>query len=935
MNLLSLANYIKDNYDLQHEDLTVVFPNKRAALYLRLHFREIYNGTAWMPQMLSVEEAMSQWCGIQLADTLDLLFELIAIDSVLEHHGNSLATFGNMAAQMAKDFDEIDQYAVDAKHLFNYVYEEKSIGIWCPGEKTTLKEQAFLDFYKRLYDYYNQLRERLFKQGKGYYGMITRTLAEMDDETLRQKTKNHRILFVGFNALTPTEQKIIDTLYKNGQAKIIWDFDRYYVEDANNEAGFFARQYLAKDLLWKPTEFSDQLRVGEKEIHLVGATGNTIQAKALQSLLQNEKNPKAAVILADENLLIPVMNSIPDNGHYNDIKVSMGYPLRQTALSNLVNDYFKLRRQNRKVGERGWYLWPILRILNLEIINVIFTDDEVKQIAEYQKFIGKKSLFIYDEKTFNNYCTSPDLQQFMSVLLKDDSDPQTALPVACLDTLINLLKFVATKIQSSQHSNTFLLNQVSEMGKAINRLKNIICRYHDYVQNIEELESLYRLICNNISIKLNSDSIESLQVMGILETRNLDLEEYYMVGVNDGVLPTPKAMGSFIPYNIRKECGLPDYREKQAVYAYHFYRLLQRAKKVHFIYNANTDENRGEPSRFLMQLEYELAKVNHGIKLTKESFINKTEPSPALSELTATKALSHLCPISPSNLNLYISCPLKYYLMKIAKINDDHLEEDAQENDIGSVIHKTLEVLFSPYHNTVITPELFSKAIIPAKKAALDNAIKDYYDQGLSNVGYNYLNEKNINKLINKYINFEKEWVSNNNLSIIDTERELTCDIEAGGFTFHIKGKADRIDRNNGMIRIIDYKTGTVKNDHVKVPKVITSLKEMPDKAVQLLIYKYLYLKNHPEVSPDQVTAAIYGLRYEQMVFNLKVDNQELEEDFMNTMEDLLGELLVEMMDLSTPYQQTTDKKNKPCRYCDFKNLCVNTAKGELQEDDH
>lgn len=936
MNINNLARHIKDRYDLQKDELTVVFPNKRAALYLRLQFKQIYKGSIWMPQMLSIEEAMSQWSGVQLADNIDLLFELIAIDADLGHKGNSITTFGSMASQMAKDFDEIDQYAVDAQHLFSYVYDDKKIGIWDFGEKVTPKEEAYLKFFKQLKDYYDMLRQRLAKQRKGYYGMITRALAEADGETLRQMTRNQRIIFVGFNALTTTEQAIIDTLYKNGQAEVIWDFDRYYVEDPQNEAGFFARQYIKKKVSWKPTEFSDELLKGEKEIHLVGATGKTIQAKAMQSLLQTETEEDTTLILADENLLIPVMNSIPDNGHYPSINVSMGYPMRQTALNDLVNEFFILHSKGRKLSSRGWYIWPILRILDLEVVKVIFSEKELTQITNYKARIQKESIFIYDEDVFNTECESDDLRLFMKSLLGTAADEQAATTTAILDNLIILLKFIAQKIQADNGSNIFLLNQVSETGKAVNRLKHVIGRHQDYVKSLGELEILYRLVNSNLSIKLNSSATGGLQLMGILETRNLDFESFYMIGVNEGVLPTEKSNSSFIPYYIRKECGLPDYREKQAVYAYHFYRMLQHARRAYFIYNNNSDDNGSEPSRFLMQVEHELAKRNDKIKLFHDAFVNKTSNDYTTpSVLTATRKEDDVYTLSPSSIATHVTCPLKFYMDRVMNIKDNSMEEDTKDNEIGTIIHDTLQQLYENYLNTEISPDLFTHRIEAVLTKTRDEAIKKNYSQGLPDVGFNYLNLSIIDRMLNNYMKFEKDWVKTHHLVVTDVETKLQVEMMVKGHRFNLEGRADRIDNSDGTIRIIDYKTGTVKRDKIKVPERVSSLEEIPDKATQLLIYKYLYLKLHPNVDPNTVTSAIFGLRYKNVVFDLKVDDQELNEHFMDAMEGLLTKFLEKMIDTKIPYGQTEKDKDKPCRFCDYKNICVNTAKGALQEDDH
>jgi hypothetical protein len=942
-----VADHIKQHYDLQKEELTVVFPNKRAAFYLRSRFKEIYEGNIWMPQMLSIEEAVTQWSGLNIVDTLDLLFELIAIETEKGGSGD-ITVFGSMASQMTNDFDEIDQYAVDAQHLFSYIYEERKIGVWDLDGGITPREQAYLDFYKRLKGYYDQLRQRLLAQGKGYYGMIIRILSEMDGRQLQEATKGQRILFAGFNALTPTEEKMIDTLYKNGQAEVVWDFDQYYVEDPLNEAGHFARHYITKDVAWKPKVFSNHFLTEPKEIYLIGSMGNTIQAKALQSLLEVEKSHNPAVILANENLMIPVLNSIPNQERYSAIKVSMGYPMRQTALNDLISEFFTLHRKGRKVGNRGWYLWPVIRILSLEIVRTLFSKEEQQGINAFLNQVKEKTLFIYQEKVFSQYCTSPAAQQFMHLLLGKDIKEGELTPSRLLDILIDLLKFIGAKLQNDGQANTFLLNQVSEAGKVANRLKNILGRHQLAIRTLDEFEILYKLVNNNIAIKLNSSSIDGLQLMGILEARNLDFDTFYMLGVNEGILPADKSNGSFIPYNIRKECGLPDYHEKQAVYAYHFYRQLQGARKAYFIYNTNNNDSHGEPSRFLMQLKYELAQRNPNIVLVEKTFLNKTEPSLPSYPLFASKTPEVMEPLmrkirtdrlhdalAPTSISTYITCPLKFFLKYIIKIKDETAVEETQDNDIGTVLHDTLEMLYRDHLNTLISPELFCLSIRPSAPQKLSQAVNKKFAQGLPDIGYNYLNKLNIDKQLQLYLDFEEEAIKKEELYVTNVEYTLHTILMVNGIPCVIAGKADRIERRGHVTRIIDYKTGKVKNADVKVPKNINDIAEIPEKALQLLIYKYLYLKEHPEESPDNVTASIYGLRMPQITFDLQVEDSNLNEHFIETMDAYLSDLLTRMMDTTVPFTQTLDAKQKPCDHCDYRDLCVNNAATASPEDDH
>ena len=952
-----LAEHIKNHYDLKKEELTIVFPNKRAAFYLRLKFKEIYTEEIWLPQILSIEEAMTQWSGIQLVDSVDMLFELISINSesygsqkevLPNHRSNSINVFGSIAAQMAKDFDEIDQYGVDADHLFSYINDLKRLGTWSVEGEVTDQERQYLIFFEKLKLYYDLLRERLEKRHKGYYGMITRQLASLPDSELLARTRNKKIIFAGFNALTPTEQKIIDKLYKAGQTEVVWDFDHYYVDNEQNEAGSFARSYIKNDVPWKPkpTDISNTLLTDEKEIHLVEVNGNTVQAKALQSLLQMEDNPNVAVILADEKLMIPTLNSIPEDNRFANVSVSMGYPLKQTALDHLIMEFFTLHRKGRKVRDEGWYLWPILRVMDTELVQVLFNKEELHELSEYHTYILNSSAFIYKEEVFARYCKSEDLQVFMRLLLHDG-----LRPADWIDSLRALLVFIANRLQQRDKQDgivLFLLNQVSEVGKVINRLKDIMERYPGYVATFDELEVLYRLVSSGTSIKLNGSSNTGLQLMGLLEARNLDFDTLYMVGVNESILPAGKSYNSFIPYNIRKECGLPDDREKQAVYAYHFYRQLQGAKKMYFIYNTNSGDTGSEPSRFLLQLKYELATRNPLIHLHEELFAPKTKPDIHPQRLTANKTddvmallMQKLQPqfdyqaLAPTSLSAYIQCPFKFYLKYLMKIVDNRIEEDTQNNVIGSVVHETLQALYKDYCGTEVNLPLFTKAIEPSLDRKLAATIGKHFAQGLPDVGYNYLNKLTIKKLFDNYIQFEKKELADHGISFIALEKLMTTALTVNGVSCKLSGTADRIDCCRGVTRIIDYKTGLIDEREVKVPSKIETLRDIPEKALQLLIYKYLYLKSNPTIaSPDAVTAALFGLRNQQVCFELKVDNKALNDDFMGVMEQMLTETLQTMMDRSIPFSQPDDTKVIPCHFCDFKEICVNTEVGSRLAND-
>jgi RecB family exonuclease len=954
-----IAEHIQNYYDLRVQELTVVFPNKRAAFYLRNILKNNIQQTIWLPQMLSIQEAVTQWSGMTLVDNIDLLFELIDIDAELHKEQNSeLSVFGSQAAQMAKDFDEIDQYDTDAQHLFRYVVENKKLEIWNFDEtQSKEKELKYLQFFTSLYDYYVRLRERLLAKNQGYYGLITRQLAHLSDEELADRVGERKVIFAGFNALTTTETLIINKLVKSGKAEILFDYDRYYIDDLNNEAGLFARRYLAAHPDWLKSGITDRLCQEEKHIHIISASGNTLQAKALQDKLHETDNNSQAVILADEGLLIPVLNAIPDTDTYQDFKVSMGYPVKKTPINQLVTNYFSLQRRSklkRRITEKGvertvegWYLWPVLQVMDTEIVKTIFTKTELSVFDHWKTESVSRGKFIFELQDIEFLQDAKDIQTFLHLLLEDDT---TKGPTNVLQQISSLLQFVANKIQSRPDKSglLFLLNQVSVVGQSINRIMQIVERHNGYVRNISDIEILFKLLSTNTSIKLNSSSTEGLQIMGLLETRNIDFERLHVLSVNEGILPTDKSQGSFIPYYIKKECGLPGYTEKQAVFAYHFYRLLQNGKDIYLYYNNLGELSGGEASRFILQIKHELSHCNN-IHIDEESFRSDTQSSDEVFPITALKSnvlerLQHLVfekGLSPSGLSTYLNCPLKYYLKYIEDIKDNSLEEEVGSNVVGTITHETLQLLFEPYKPQesklqVIDKELFEKRIKPQWESMLAKAIEDNLPSGFPDVGFNYLNKITIRKQLESYLWYTSKQLKDNTLSIIALESPLEAKLETPFGEARFSGITDRIDRMGGITRVIDYKTGHVEPSDVKIPvrqetdTDLDFLKQLPEKAVQLLLYKYMYLKKNQNMVPSQVTAAIHGLRYGNTIeFALchttpkKGDTSVpfLEDDtFIADMETMLRAVVAEIFDTETPFVQTDD--DKQCKNCDFKGIC-------------
>ena len=937
-----ISDYITENYNLTKDLLTIIFPNKRAALELRKELEKVKKNI-WLPNIISIQEAMSMWSGMQLLDNIDVIFELLKVinDDNLSADSN---LFG-LASQMAKDFDEIDQYKVCAKDIFEYVKDAKEADTWNPSEAFSETEKRYLAFFASLLKYYNKLRENLNANNWGYYGMITRMLSELSDEKLLETVGNNKVIFAGFNAMTATEEDIIVRLERNGKAVILWDLDKYYFDDTKQEAGLFARNFLDRYKNIKRNFVEDNFN--NKNINIIGVSGSTVQTNALTLQLSNEKkkiNSKEVVVLSDETLLLPVLNSIPTS--YSDIHVTMGYPYSKTVLHQFLNHLFSFQN-NINTKDETIYFWGLKRLLETELIKIIFSKKDLSSLDNCLNTLVKKSTYyikINDLQEYFNGC----ICDFILLLCKK------WCPENCVRTINSILKFIS---QSISNDSLFIKNQLSIAGRIFNKIERLSLKYKGLVK-MTDIETLYKQSANEMSVKLEksdeheSSSSQTLQVMGLLETRNIDFDIVHILSVNEGVLPQSKSANSLIPYDIRKHYKLPLYKNKQAVYAYHFYRLIQKAKTINIYYNTLADGmGEGEPSRFIRQILHEMPVKSNNINIINTVYknpninvknnitfkIHKTDDIIAkiVKRITGKNDKNEIIGLSPTSIACYLKCPMQFYLKYIEDVKDNTPEETIQSNVIGSIIHSTFENLYNEFSDNHIDYNRYTEIVESKLSEAYQKALEtNNFPNGLPDSGFNYLSKIMIDELINNFIGYEKTFLSNGNtLKVIGLEKNLHHTFNINGIDVNLIGFADRIDMANGeTIRILDYKSGSVKDSDVEISKDVKELKELSEKSLQLLIYKYLYKKMNKNIAVENIEPAIFGLlKMNKVFFPLKNysdsfnDYEDGKENFMNICDNLFTELFAELLDKEKPFEQTDN--NSDCKYCSFTDICKRNSK--------
>lgn len=937
----NIIDYIFKNYDLSKDIVEVVFPNKRASIHFKRQIVSQLSKTSWMPITSSVQQAMEKWSGLHLVDSLDVALELMSINDKDANNKILKQNFFGLASQMAKDFDEIDQYKVDAKNLFESLNEVKIIENYTFSEYTLSNEDSYkaqskyLQFFSSLINYYSALRLNLFSRKVGYYGMITRCLSELPTDELVKRIDGKKIVFAGFNALTTTEEDVVVRLVENGNAVMLWDLDEYYINDKKQEAGRFANDFFAKhrNLAGKKdydnehhgiSFIGNALSTAEKEINVISVSGSSVQANALQLMMEKREN--SVVVLADEALLIPTLNSLPDS--VGEINVTMGYPFANTPLYGFIDQIFRFQHS---LSDSKIDLWPLASFCDADFIKLVFNGKDYDSLMSWLKDKQSSSDLSLHVKDFSSIGisddnqedgASEDLARFLTLSSTKWIDSKD-----CIENLKSILRVSLQKIKDESY---FVKNQISVAGKVLNKVESLIKKY-DSVE-ILDLQMLILQIGREMSIAMKGEA-DGLQVMGLLETRNLDFDVVNMLSVNEGVIPKNKNSNSLIPYDVRKYYNLPTYNQQQAVYAYHFYRLLHNAKKINLFYNSLSDSSGlGEPSRFIRQIEYELVKKNPKVKLQhfqyKSPIINLK--SNIISVDKDDTMLKKITKLSPTSISTYLRCSLQYYWKYIMNINCDEVNEEIQMNVIGSIIHNTLDELYRNFGNEVVTESKFLEVRNQYLDKCYQNALRNNnFRNGLPKTGFNSIIASVIDTMISRFLDNEHNIVKENSLRILCTEKELSFHLN----NVELHGFADRIDLLNDKLRVIDYKTGSVNPYDVSISGNAQQLQDMHDKSIQLIMYKYLFIKmlNSNTLGLDE--ALIANIEQENIVpgiialqkmsngvFELKVNNADLANDFEAQCDIMFEQLISDIFDKNNPFTQTDD--TKVCGYCSFRNIC-------------
>lgn len=953
----SFLEYVaQDIYDKFGNDMSrvcIVFPNKRASLFMNKYLSEISDQPLWAPHYTTISDLFKHHSSLIVEDQIKLVCLLYRSYMKCTGLNETLDHFYGWGQLLLSDFDDIDKNMADALHVFANVknlHEYDDVSYLTEEQKDMLKtfftnftdshntelKKRFLAMWSHLLDIYNDFRSRLYSEGIAYEGMLYRDVIENNATAFTY----NKYLFVGFNFLHKVEQDLFLLLKKQGMAAFYWDFDNYYMpksaSEANvNEAGRFIARYLEMFPNELDIDNDDIYGIFErpKDISFISTGTNDVQARYVSKWLKENNRyaggNRTAIVLCDENMLQTVVYCIPQE--VENVNVTTGYPLSQSPFASLL-DRLLMLQSNGCINGADKY--------RVKYVNAILTHP-------YANMISEKCSEVYNKLKSNCifFPTIKDIadgdRQLVNLFRPRESNNEL------LGWMIDVLDVISS---DAKDKDPFFQESLFCSYTLLNRLKNLVEQGYLNV-DIITLHRLLTQLVKSTSIPFHGEPAIGIQIMGVLETRNLDFDHILMLSCNEGNMPKGVNDSSFIPYSIRKAYGLTTVDHKVAIYSYYFHRLLQRARDITVLYNSSTDfGHTGEMSRFMLQL---LVESGHAIKrmvITMPNSMMKRTRRQIEKDDRMLERLKMMKSLSPTAINRYMRCPVQFYYNHIAGIRElDENDGELDNRTFGNIFHKASEYIYNQLSNGG------SKTIIPSSIDAVLRSkrfIADITDHAFGEELFKVSNDKYVPQynglqIINREViihylrillELDKKMAPFN---IFGTEKEVyeSFDINANGETFTVKigGWVDRIDivtnPQNGQrtIRVIDYKTGSgkFKNDLMDLDEMFSGNKirsSHSDYYLQAFLYSSI-LRNSDEYNPQQlpVSPALLFIQHTaednySPVLELGKKKVYDIQDYDEAFRERLQQKVEEIYTMDKPFVPTADRQI--CATCPYSGFC-------------
>lgn len=931
--------YMKHNGDLSK--VTIVFPNKRASLFFNKALAEITDKPMWSPQYTTISELFRQHTTLETGDRIKLICDLYLSYKKITGTDESLDRFYSWGELLLNDFDDIDKHMADAEKVFallgdiheldgvEYLTEQQQqvlqqfFSNFSKDHNTELK-MRFLKLWNRFHDIYTDFRLHLQEQGIAYEGMLYHDVIEHlhDASEAPTEEETRTYVFIGFNLLHKVEMEMFSFFHKRGIARFYWDYDDYYMR--GHEAGKYISQYLK----YFPNELSPDNEAyhnfgKQSDVTFISSPTEDLQARYIAQWLTPERinaGRRTAIVLADESLLETVLHCLPPT--VRSVNITTGYPLEKASIASFV------------------------RLLSILLQKKSYTLRAVNAILRHPlaKYISEKSAELHDRLNSEvvYYPTHADLA--IDENLKILFTPLQNLK-DCVELNSRMLWAIKTIANRIPAKDDFLREAIYRMHSVLNRLHNL----NPSEWTISLYINLVQQIVRTTTIPFHGEPIEGIQIMGVLETRNLDFDHLLLLSCNEGKLPAKINDTSFIPHSIRQGYGLTTIDNKVAIYAYYFHRLLQRTSDAHILYNSSTNNGQtGEMSRFMLQLVAESRLDIKRMTLTGKQESTTFTPQPKVKTDSMIQTLLAQSIISPSALGKYLRCQLRFYYQYIAGIKDNNEsdEEDMDARMFGIIFHKSAELLYAPFKGRTVTTEYIDGLLKEKGSVTLLRIIDQAFRSELFQIkddsrptprlnGLMMIHRQMVLKFLKNTLTYDKKHAP---FTILDTEGKISdtisVNVNGASHNINIGGTIDRLDTytdtdGTRRIRVIDYKTGklsTSKKFTLKLPSIEAifepeKIKEHSDYFLQALLYSSLVSRKYAAPVSPTLLYMQHATREDYQPV-LIINNEPIMDvkNYTDEYDERLKGLITNILDKEIPFNPSPDEAS--CKNCPYASFC-------------
>ena len=973
--LHDVAAYIINKYEAVLRDSCIVFPNQRSSVYFCDELKRLNNKVIWLPKMFTIDEFIHKIGDLKVASPIAQLSTLYQVYREIDKTETGFDKFFPWAQVILADFNDIDKYLVNAEALLRNIQEIKqldsSIDYLTDEQLNAIKnffnvvysadsdmKKRFLDIWQKLLPMYDLFGKRLNESGLSYDGQVYRRAADIIGSA-DYELPFSKVFFVGFNAVTRSEERVFSALKAQDKALFFWDYDKSYINDRLNDAGRFLRNFVVE--FAEPEDFKTchNFDNSGRQITVVASPTVSGQMSVVAERLAQTPGSEisdTALILADENLLMDAIEHV--SPYVADMNVTMGYKLKNSVAGQWVEQLVQLQ-SNKHVTDSGttFYYKNVVTLLQHPFFISASPDfavemtGRIKSEAIFQVPVADFEADDFARAIFTPINAPHDFSVYVLGILKNLMNIWGQLSDDAEDQWVIQQELVYKLILQIQQFDTELSGERLEM----------------------EMSTYYQLLRKyvaSLSVPFSGEPIKGLQVMGFLETRNIDFSNLIILNVNDGVLPVDGSSPTFIPFSLRRGFGLPTHEDREAMYAYYFYRLLQRAQNVTLTYFVgNTDGKRGEPSRYIMQLVYGNGNVNQQVLRSDISFNPAVPLKVAKDEGTMHRLGTYIADgrplddvkrLSPSAIVTYQKCPMMFYFSKVLGLDsDDDIDENIDARQFGNIFHNSICEIYKGFLGKTVTgddiralkddfivskiDQAFIKEMFPnatARRTKIELGECRLADElnGNNRMVYNVIRE-----YVGLQIKYDAATADKSPIEFIELEKEhnILFPVEVGGKQLKIKfgGFIDRIDQTNDEIRVIDYKTGSNDVECGLLEEVFDPTNINKYKGIlQTLIYCMMF--DHDKPKHDVLVPYLFKTTKLGSGESFKVRSKgsgsgknKVTDEFddgnymrvADRVREFMKQTLTDIFDAEKPFEQTNDEDQ--CAHCNFSYLCNKQAK--------